>query len=80
MPICSGYNVTNVKLGSIKFVLYLMGEEMMAGKLNTLALIAIYKRLKGESVSPYHRVLFLGLKICQELSSVIISSNGCLRD
>jgi hypothetical protein len=66
MIICSGFNVISVKLGNIKFVLYLMVEETMVGKLNTLAQIAIYKRLKEESVSPYHRVPFLGLKICQE--------------
>lgn len=66
MIICSGFNVISVKRGNIKFVLYLMVEEMMVDKLNTLAQIAIYKRLKEESVSPYHRVLFLVLKICQE--------------
>lgn len=68
----SGFNAINVKLGSIKFVLYSMVEGMMVGKLNTLALIAIYKRLKGESVSPYHKVLFLEPKICRKLSSVTI--------
>ena len=68
--ICSGSNVTNVKRGSIKFVLYLMAGGMMVAKLNTLALIAIYKRLKGGSASPYHKVLFLEPKICQKLSSV----------
>lgn len=66
----SGSNVTNVKLGNIKYVLCLMAEEMMVGKLNTLALIAISKRLKGESVSHYHRVLFWGPKICQGQYSV----------
>lgn len=37
---CSGFNATSVKLGNIKFVLYLMVEGMMVGKLNIRALIA----------------------------------------
>ena len=61
----SGSNVTNVKLGNIKSVLCSMAEEMTVGKLSTLALIAIYKRLKGESVSHCHRVLFWGPKTYQ---------------
>lgn len=42
--ICSGFNVINVKHGNIKFVPYLMVEEMMVDKLNTLALTAIFKK------------------------------------
>lgn len=42
--VCSGFNVINVKHGNIKFVLYLMAEEMMVDKLNILALTAIFKR------------------------------------
>jgi hypothetical protein len=38
--LCSGFNVTNVKLGNTKYVHYLMVEGMMVGKLNILALIA----------------------------------------
>ncbi|KAF2309185.1 hypothetical protein GH714_001109 [Hevea brasiliensis] len=45
-----GFNVINVKPGNIKFVLYLMVEEMMVGKLNIPALIATYQRLKEEIV------------------------------
>ena len=42
--ICSGFNVINVKHGNIKFVPYLMVEEMIVDKLNTLALTAIFKK------------------------------------
>ena len=42
--IYSGFNVINVKHGNIKFVLYLMVEEMMVDKLNILALTAIFKK------------------------------------
>jgi len=38
---CSGFNVINVKPGSIKYALFLMAEEMMEDKLSTPALIAI---------------------------------------
>lgn len=37
----SGFNVTSVKLGNIKFVPCLMVEGMMVDKLNIPALIAI---------------------------------------
>lgn len=67
---CSGFNVINVKLGNTKFVPYLMVEEMMADKLNTLALTATFKRSKEESANPYPKVLFLEPRICQELFSV----------
>ncbi|KAG0465829.1 hypothetical protein HPP92_019993 [Vanilla planifolia] len=41
-----GYSVTNVKLGSIKYVHFLMVEEMIVNKQNILVLIAMLRRLK----------------------------------
>jgi hypothetical protein len=41
---CSGFSVTSVNAGNIKFVLYLMAEEMMEDKLNILAPIVMLKR------------------------------------
>lgn len=38
---CSGFNVINVRRGSIRYVLYLMGEGMMVGRLSIPAHIAL---------------------------------------
>jgi len=38
---CSGSNVINVRRGSIRYVLYLMGEGMTEGRLSIPAHIAL---------------------------------------
>ena len=68
---CSGFNVTGVKPGRIKYVRYLMVEEMMGGKKIILVKIVIWKKLKEETGCLYHRVLYLEQKIYLEPYSVI---------
>uniref|UniRef100_A0A7C9EJD9 Uncharacterized protein n=2 Tax=Opuntia streptacantha TaxID=393608 RepID=A0A7C9EJD9_OPUST len=75
-----GFNVINVKPGSIRSVLCLTEGGMMVVKLNTHALIVIYRRLKRVSVSRYHRVLFLGQETCPEQFSVTTLSSGYLEN
>lgn len=67
----SGFNVINVKHGNIRSVLFSMAEEMMVVKLSIPVQIVTFKKLKGESVYHYLKVLFLALKNCLEQFSVI---------
>ena len=60
----SGFNVINVKHGSIRSVLCSMVEEMMAVKPSILVQIVTFMKLKEESAYHYLKVQFLVPKTC----------------